>query len=96
MDNQTEDKWVEDIGQFDKGTGIFLIPDPTSEEDEPIQVIEVMDLTYDEFIRRGNFTLACKWVPDGVNVSTTCKDRRCVKTCVAEGCICYRGKCRHK
>ncbi|MDR6294298.1 hypothetical protein E9232_006852 [Inquilinus ginsengisoli] len=95
--NQTNPRHLAKASPGEKGTGIFAIPDPTSSNFGAAQVVEVSDITYDECIARGEFTLGFKWIPQSVAQTVgpcVVAGQPCVKDCGDDAhCICVKGRC---
>ena len=102
MHNQTSGKAMKHALAEAKGTGIFVVPDVDSNEDTPVKAVEVTGLTYAQCVKRGELTLAFKWVPNsdggggGDIMPQPCPTTPCVDRCPdGTNCVCYEGLCRH-
>jgi hypothetical protein len=95
--NQTSPRHLANAKLGEKGTGIFAIPDPTSPKFGAARVVPVDDITYDDCVARGEFTLGYKWIPHSVakNVGPcVVAGQPCVKDCGDDAyCICVKGRC---
>lgn len=95
MDNQTQPNWLRDAQEGARGTGIFLVPDVSSDQFGAMVALAVPELTYEECLRRGALTIGFKWVPtdvadfEAITQATRCGDP-CAETCTMPGCICNR------
>lgn len=101
MDNQTEQKWLEDQSPDALGTGVFLIPNLEIDEYAAMEVKAIRNITYKQCCIRGAFVAAFKWVPNSIEdfesiCLENCTNGKCVKTCIKPGCICnpYLGICQ--
>ncbi len=98
MNNQTNEKLLADIDQYydnELGTGIFLIADVESDIYGAAKKVFVGDITYSECIKRGQFVMAFKWIPNSKAQlsdlqSTSCTPHKCVDSCVEDGCMCNK------
>jgi hypothetical protein len=101
MNDQTKEDFLDFVNQDSLGTGIFLIADVESDIYGAANKVFVQDITYSECIKRGQFAMAFKWVPNSeASVyqlrDTSCTPHSCVKSCVEKGCMCNepRGICQ--
>ncbi|SDQ36478.1 hypothetical protein SAMN05445850_0405 [Paraburkholderia tuberum] len=102
MLNQTNPDDLFDIQPEELGTGYFLIPDVESDEYGAATKVPKTDITYSDCIRRGEFTMGYRWVPnrkaqdlEAAN-ATNCKGP-CNGECWRRGhdCVCNdaQGRC---
>ncbi|MPR06184.1 hypothetical protein [Microvirga tunisiensis] len=100
-DNQTGDDALKEASSTTRGTGIFSVPDPTSQDYMAHKKVVVPDITYQECIRRGAFCIAYKWVarildPDDP-AETECpkppNGMLCAGSCANDLCLCVNGIC---
>lgn len=99
VQNQTDQNDLTNIDPDQtEGTGVFAIPDPTSEEFGAIKKEVVSPLTYEACIRRGFFCVAFKWLPRKLSTTITAcptPGAPCVKDCAAQDlCLCFNGRCK--
>ena len=99
MHNQTDERSLT-LARNHRGTGVFLIPDVYSKADRPVKVVKVPDITYTDCAKRGELTLAFKWIPTADGGGGTppqtpypCDNTLCVGSCANPDCICDLGKC---
>lgn len=94
--NQTNQELLDDLRPDELGTGLFLVPDVKSDVFGAARKIAISDITYDEALRRGAFTMGFKWVPNKVAPFSDLLEarcgQRCVWTCVELGCVCNRAR----
>lgn len=64
INNQTDQQWLTNINNKDKGIGVFAIPDVESQEIGAAKIIKVPGITYPDCVSRGIFTMSFKWIPD--------------------------------
>ncbi|RVG15442.1 hypothetical protein [Sinorhizobium meliloti] len=95
--NQTSPGHLANSKPGEKGTGIFAIPDPTSSDFGAATVVLVYDITYDDCVARGEFTLGFKWVPHNATKNVgpcVVAGQPCVRDCGDDAfCICVKGRC---
>jgi hypothetical protein len=97
IDNQTNPAHLEPKEPNEKGTGVFAVPDPQSGEFGAAKAIIVNGITYDECVKRAEFTMAFKWIPQRLSsavIPCPVKGERCVKDCGDDYyCLCVKGRC---
>jgi hypothetical protein len=99
VQNQTDQNDLNNIDPDQTlGSGVFAIPDPTSEEFGAIKKEIVTPITYQACIRQGFFCMAFKWVPRKLSATmTSCPTpgAPCVTDCAAQDlCFCINGRCK--
>ena len=93
MQNQTDPRLLRGLSPSQRGTGVFLVPNPDSEVYGDGTSVLVPNITYDQCIMRGAFVIAFKWVPDSVRTfqqmqePVTCGEP-CSDYCEEARCIC--------
>lgn len=95
MHDQTDPSWLRDSKPEDLGTGIFLIPDVTSDDIGAVTRVVVPNLSHRECGKRGAFTPAFKWVPYWVADIDAIQHAGCYGDCTVlsdePGCLCLLG-----
>ncbi len=97
MDNQTSLAILSNIQPTDLGTGIFLLPDVESPIFGAAIKRCIADIIYPECVKRGQFAMAFKWVPNSAMTFqqiqiNACGQLLCVDSCAPEGCVCNRAQ----
>lgn len=97
LNNQTDPEWLINVGNNDKGIGVFAIPDVESQEMGATKIIKVPEITYPDCVRRGLFTMGFKWIPETLAVKITehdCSEEYGVDTQPSPGeCLWVLGQC---
>jgi hypothetical protein len=97
MWDQTDNQWL--LGSpEERGTGIYLFPNPQPNDPYAAHKVFDQDITYQECRESGdvNGALAIKWIPHAIASfallnSTPC-GTYCKDTCVQFGCVCNSKK----
>lgn len=95
-DNQTTKSALDSAIAGKKGSGVFAVADPRSNEPMAVQKVIVPNIEYLDCVRRGAFCLAFKWVPEVLSEKSTCPNpgTPCVHDCSDDLCLCVGGRCQ--
>jgi hypothetical protein len=96
-DNQTNPKHLTANELAETGTGVFAVPDPHGEDFGAAKAVVVSGITYSDCVKRAEFTMAFKWIPERLSASIIpcpVKGEGCVKDCGDDFyCLCVKGRC---
>jgi hypothetical protein len=92
-DNQTKPSYLSVDEKF--GTGVFAVPDPKKPEFGAAIAVVVPNITYQDCVMRGEFTIAFKWIPGAQAHTIKCpvEGEPCVEDCGHDYCLCVKGRC---
>ena len=95
MKNQTNISWLRDYPNDNLGLGVFLVPNPFSEQFGAAHKVSVPSISYPECIKRGSFCIAFQWIPQtmvsdlNIDTETTVpQGEKCVDYCYEPGTLC--------